>query len=183
MSDPSSPPARSRWARFRFGVVAPLLTAPPEPGELAASIAALAARSWPHPTTGEAFQVSAKTIERWFYVARDAEQPIEALARKVPSHAGSHPTITALVIHELGELRRAHPRWSYRLVHDNLIAIARDKPQLGSLPSYTTVCRYMKLITLEKLRDSLRDMRHEVRVPDEVATRARGAIERMVAIG
>ena len=118
MSDSSSPPARSRWARFRFGVVAPLLTAPPEPGELASSIAALAARSWPHPTTGEAFQISAKTIERWFYMARDAEQPIDALARKVPSHAGSHPTISALVIHELSELRRAHPRWSYRLVHD-----------------------------------------------------------------
>jgi quinolinate synthase len=41
----------------------------------------------------------------------------------------------------------------------------------------------MKMITLEKLRDSLRDMRYEVRVPDEMATRARGAIERMVAIG
>jgi putative transposase len=100
MGEASSPPARSRWARFRFGVVAPLLTAPPKPGELASSIATLAARSWPHPTTGEAFQISAKTIERW---ARDAEQPIEALARKVPSHAGSHPKITALVIHELGD--------------------------------------------------------------------------------
>ncbi len=41
----------------------------------------------------------------------------------------------------------------------------------------------MKMITLEKLRDSLRDMRHEVRVPEQLAARARGAIERMVAIG
>lgn len=45
------------------------------------------------------------------------------------------------------------------------------------------VCRFMKMITLEKLRDSLRDMRYEVRVSDELAARARGAIERMVAIG
>jgi quinolinate synthase len=44
-------------------------------------------------------------------------------------------------------------------------------------------CRFMKLITLEKLRDSLRDLKHEVTVPDEVAGRARQAIDRMLAIG
>ncbi len=44
-------------------------------------------------------------------------------------------------------------------------------------------CRYMKLITLPKLRDSLRDGAHEVKVPKQVAERARGPIERMVAIG
>ena len=41
----------------------------------------------------------------------------------------------------------------------------------------------MKTITLENLRDSLREMRYEVTVPADVADRARGAIERMVAIG
>ncbi len=43
-------------------------------------------------------------------------------------------------------------------------------------------CRYMKMITLPKLRDSLRDGVHEVKVPREVADRARLPIERMVAI-
>jgi quinolinate synthase len=43
-------------------------------------------------------------------------------------------------------------------------------------------CRYMKMITLPKLRDSLRDSQHEVKVPSEVAERARVPIERMVAI-
>jgi quinolinate synthase len=43
-------------------------------------------------------------------------------------------------------------------------------------------CRFMKMITLPKLRDSLRDLVHEVRVPDDVADRARVPIERMVAI-
>jgi quinolinate synthase len=43
-------------------------------------------------------------------------------------------------------------------------------------------CRYMKMITLPKLRDSLRDGRHEVRVPEAVARAARLPIERMVAI-
>jgi quinolinate synthase len=44
-------------------------------------------------------------------------------------------------------------------------------------------CKYMKMITLPKLRDSLRDLRHEVRVEPGIAERARVPIERMVAIG
>ncbi|HUB37146.1 MAG TPA: quinolinate synthase NadA [Solirubrobacteraceae bacterium] len=44
-------------------------------------------------------------------------------------------------------------------------------------------CVYMKMITLEKLRDGLRDMRFEVRVPPEVAAPARVPIDRMVALG
>ncbi len=48
--------------------------------------------------------------------------------------------------------------------------------------SERAICKYMKMITLEKLRDSLRDWKHEVTVEREVAARASGAIERMVAI-
>ncbi len=44
-------------------------------------------------------------------------------------------------------------------------------------------CKYMKMITLPKVRDSLRDFRHEVKVPEEIAERAKLPIERMVAIG
>ncbi|MGH2874140.1 MAG: quinolinate synthase NadA [Solirubrobacteraceae bacterium] len=44
-------------------------------------------------------------------------------------------------------------------------------------------CRFMKMITLPKLRDALRDGVHEVKVAPEIADRARLAIERMVAIG
>ena len=44
-------------------------------------------------------------------------------------------------------------------------------------------CRYMKMITLPKLRDCLRDLTGEVRVPAAIAERARVPIERMVAIG
>ena len=39
------------------------------------------------------------------------------------------------------------------------------------------------MTTLEKLRDSLRDGKHVVTVQDDVAAKARLAIERMVAIG
>ncbi len=49
--------------------------------------------------------------------------------------------------------------------------------------SERAICRYMKMITLPKLRDALRDGKHVVTVDPEIAARARGAIDRMVAIG
>ena len=43
-------------------------------------------------------------------------------------------------------------------------------------------CRYMKMITLEKLRDTLRDGSGEVKVEPAIAELARVPIERMVSI-
>lgn len=43
------------------------------------------------------------------------------------------------------------------------------------------VCRYMKMITPRKLRDSLRDLQPRVEVDPEIARRARLAIDRMLA--
>jgi putative transposase len=37
-----------------------------------------------------------------------------------------------------------HPRWTFQLHHDNLVALAREDPRLGPVPSYPTVCRFMK---------------------------------------
>ena len=57
-------------------------------------------------------------------------------------------------------------------------------PDIDFIPANAEAsCVYMKMITLPKLRDSLREMRYEVRVPPEIAERARVPIDRMVAIG
>jgi quinolinate synthase len=45
------------------------------------------------------------------------------------------------------------------------------------------ICQYMKLTTLEKVRNSLRHGVHEIEVPAETAAKARLALERMIAIG
>ena len=45
------------------------------------------------------------------------------------------------------------------------------------------VCRFMKLTTLQSVRDALALDRHVISVPDDVAARARTAIRRMVEIG
>jgi quinolinate synthase len=57
-------------------------------------------------------------------------------------------------------------------------------PDVSFIPANPDAsCKYMKMITLPKLRDALRDMKYEVRVPEEIAVRARVPIDRMVAIG
>ncbi len=57
-------------------------------------------------------------------------------------------------------------------------------PDIEFIPANAEAsCVYMKMITLPKLRDALRDMKYEVRVPAEIAERARVPIDRMVAIG
>jgi len=56
-------------------------------------------------------------------------------------------------------------------------------PQMEFVPANAEAsCRFMKMITLPKLLDSLRDDEHEVSVPAPTAAAARTAIERMVAI-
>lgn len=49
--------------------------------------------------------------------------------------------------------------------------------------SEKAICKYMKMITMKKLRDGLQNMQYEVRVPDDIANRARQSIERMISIG
>jgi quinolinate synthase len=57
-------------------------------------------------------------------------------------------------------------------------------PDVSFIPANPDAsCKYMKMITLPKLRDALREMKFEVRVPEEVALKARVPIDRMVALG
>ena len=64
-----------------------------------------------------------------------------------------------------------------------LYRLRKEVPEkIFYLISGTTVCPAMKMITLEKLRDSLRDMRHQVTVPKHIASSAKKAIECMLEI-
>ncbi|MEA2192057.1 MAG: quinolinate synthase [Solirubrobacteraceae bacterium] len=79
----------------------------------------------------------------------------------------ARPGRTAIVATEIGML---HP----------LREAAPDTEFIAA--NERAACTYMKMITLPKLRDALRDGVHEVKVPADVAERARLPIERMVAI-
>ncbi len=65
-----------------------------------------------------------------------------------------------------------------------LYRLRRENPDKAFYPlAESAECHYMKRITIEKLRDSLRYVQHEVSVEPEIARRARLAIDRMLAIG
>lgn len=159
MTNDNDTPSRVRWARLRLSIISPLLYAPSDAGELWARIEELAKQPWGHPSTREAIRFSAKTIERWYYAAKDAQEPFKALERKVPKHAGTQPSISLAVGAEIRRLRKEHPRWTFQLVHDNLAALAATNPGLLPLPAYASVCRYMKRNGLLKAR---RPRRHEM---------------------
>jgi quinolinate synthase len=65
-----------------------------------------------------------------------------------------------------------------------LYGLQKAAPDLRLIPANAeATCAFMKMITLPRLRDSLLEGRYEVRVPADIAQRARVPIDRMVAIG
>jgi len=61
--------------------------------------------------------------------------------------------------------------------------LREQNPDKRFIPvSRMAVCKYMKMITLPKLRDVLVNMSPQIHVPPDIAARARLPIERMVAI-
>ncbi|MBI1730873.1 quinolinate synthase NadA [Candidatus Acetothermia bacterium] len=61
--------------------------------------------------------------------------------------------------------------------------LKKEAPGKTFIPANANaVCQYMKMITLEKLLRTMREDVFEVRVPDEIARKARLSIERMLAI-
>jgi len=84
------------------------------------------------------------------------------------SHARESDADTFIVATETGML---HP-------------LEQENPGKTFVPANPrAVCQFMKMITLPKLRDALRDMGPAVTVEPEIARRARVPIERMVALG
>lgn len=62
-----------------------------------------------------------------------------------------------------------------------LYRLKKSNPDKIFIPAQSdAVCQFMKLITLDKVHRSLRDMVYEVKVPRETADRARLAIDRML---
>ena len=64
-----------------------------------------------------------------------------------------------------------------------LYRMRKQNPDKTFIPaSEKAECQYMKMITLQKVHDSLMEDKYEVKVPKETADKARLAIERMLAI-
>jgi len=111
-----------------------------------------------HPECGCASQAMAFANERTHILSTES---MVRFARESPKQRFLVATETGI----LHRLRRDAPGKSFEPVRDD------------------AVCKYMKMITLEKLHAALRDWQYEVTVEPELAAAARSAIDRMVAIG
>jgi hypothetical protein len=69
---------------------------------------------------------SFKTLERWWYIARGADDPLAALARRVPSHAGTHPSLNPALAEAIARQHHDHPRWTFQLHHDTRVQRRSD---------------------------------------------------------
>lgn len=143
-----------KWAQFRFSVVGPLLSSPPDPGSLADRIRELSVKKWDHPISKKPHHAKFSTIERWYYDAKDKQNPVAALERKLREDRGNFSSLLPEHQTALREQFREHRTWNYKLHADNL---QTQFPQ--NCPSYDTIRRYMKakaLIPQKRKRNSLR---------------------------
>lgn len=143
---------QARWARFRFSIIGPFLSAPPERGELKPALAELAKKQWRHPTTGSPVSFSLSTLERWFYRAKHNADPVGALRTKRRADAALPRKLSAELKQVIRQQYQTHPSWSYQLHADNLVVQVNHVPELGTMPSYSTLHRYMKSNGLRKQR-------------------------------
>ena len=144
MCPPPNADDPDRWARLRFAIIGPLLAAPPARGQLQQLLRDLSAKSWRHPLTGLSVQFSVATLERWFYAARSTPDPVSALRRRRRADAGRRRCLSPALIQALQAQYRDHSGWTVQLHYDNLIALLEEQPELGTVPSYATVRRFMK---------------------------------------
>jgi quinolinate synthase len=109
-------------------------------------------------------------------------QAMEYLASGDIEPEGVHMTSTSGMIEQV----KADPEGEFIVATENgmLHPLQMAAPKATLIEANRQAfCRYMKMITLPKLRDSLEEMKFEVKVPEEIAERAELPIERMVAIG
>jgi putative transposase len=144
MKNRSEESSGERWARFRFSVIGPLLAAPPRRGQLRSELKKLAQKIFRHPITGAPISFGLSTIERWYYAARDARDPVAELKNRLRKDAGEHPSLGLSLRQALRAQYREHKSWTYHLHYSNLRALAEMAPELGQVPSYAVVRRWMK---------------------------------------
>lgn len=134
-----------RWGELRHAIIGPLLASPPEPRALHAEMRALVARTWRHPVHDTPIRFGLSTIERWYYVARHAVDPVAALTSRPRSDRGRRTALSDVLLAALRDQYARHPTWTVKLHHINLLALVREKPgSYGDPPSYSTVHRAMR---------------------------------------
>ena len=138
-------PMWQRWAQFRFSVIGELLSSPPHKGQLQKSLQRLSEGTYQHPIDeNRQIGIGRSTIEKWYYRAKGAPDPISALGRKIRSDAGIRWSMSDALLATLKTQYETHRRWNVQLHYDNLVALAQERKELKPIPSYKTVLRCMR---------------------------------------
>lgn len=140
----SHPPGWQIWAQFRFSIIGGLLANPPQTGELQHRLQELAEKNWQHPLRPGLIRVGFSTLERWYYQAKKAADPVAALGRSIRRDRGKRQALSATLLKALEAQYQQHRRWSVQLHYDNLRARVDEQPDLGPLPSYQSIRRCMQ---------------------------------------
>jgi transposase InsO family protein len=156
---------------LRFAIIGPLLAAPPAPGDLQAALQALAERTWRHPLTGLQARFGASTLERWYYAARHAVDPLAVLRNQIRRDIGRFPSVSAQAAELLRAQYAQHCGWNAKLHQDNLrvVLAAADSP--APCPSYASVRRYLKAHGLTRKRPARRGSDEILGTPAVLAER------------
>ncbi len=126
-------------------------------------------------------------IERWQAEAPDAEllvHPECGCASQAMAFGNEHTKI--LSTEKMVDYAKRSPRQRFLIATETGIIhrLEREAPGKTFEPVRAdAVCRFMKVTTLDKVRDALVRMEHRITVDPDIAEQARLAIERMVAIG
>jgi putative transposase len=144
----------TRWARFRFSIIGHLLSCPPEKGDLNKELQALSKKEWHHPITGMPVSFAISTLERWLYRARKTNDPVTILRTKRRTDSALTRSLSLEIKKIIQAQYREHLSWSYQLHKDNIVALVEDHPELGKVPSYSTLYHYMKSQGLRKHRSA-----------------------------
>ena len=133
-----------RWSEFRFAIIGHLFSNPPMKGEIKREIRNLSEKQWSHPVSGEKVRFAFKTIEEWYYKAKNSAVPVDVLRRKSRLDMGKSRVITGDEKEAIVKQYQEHKSWTYKLHADNYNALVEKNPSIGEKHSYPTVMRFMK---------------------------------------
>ncbi len=108
-------------------------------------------KGWKHPLTGEIANLTLRTLQRWYKVAKASNNAMLALMPATRKDKGICSSLNDYSIGKIVILYNEFPFWSWKLLHDNMAAAMRVDAPAPYIPSYSTLRRYMLLHQMRPL--------------------------------
>jgi len=114
---------------------------------------------------------------------RDAEPGIQIIAHpECPPDVLAEADFTGSTAHMIDWVKTRQPKRVVMVTECSMADnVAAEAPKVEFVRP-CNLCPHMKRNTLPKVLEALQEMKHEVRIAEGVAVRARAAIERMLAV-